>query len=438
MAAGQVTDASDLLGRVSGSSMTPELNRISTEVMLLQGRNDQACKIVDRTRTATADNFWTKADVFCNIVAGNMARAEIGISLLDEAAGEDALFFALYDRLAGGSAELPENDQALTALHFAMMSLSNTSLPVASIENAGNAFLWALAMDKTADINTRFIAAYESLAVGSIPAILPRRLINEGAFLERAEENPNLGQIAALYREAVSATADVEKARLLGEIWAAGERNGSSFAAASLSMPLLSGLTAAEYGDVFELDALRFSLVEKEEAIAALWERAVRRGALRGDFAAREMARKFIARADAYMLISGTTGIARWNAASFDATDFGHGGATTSQENVGLYLAILDAFGEPVSSDLWAAALDVGQTPRSGFSNAVIEKNLKLAAEAGLVGETVALSLAAIGTEGPGKASTETLIAVVNALKTIGLEEEARKIALEAAVSRNL
>lgn len=438
MAAGRVADASDLVNRVPASSMTPELNRISTEVMLLKGENDQACKIVGRTKMATSDNFWTKADVFCNIVAGNMPRAEIGLSLLDETAGEDALFFALYDRLAGGNAALPENGQSLTPLHFAMMSLSKTSLPIGSMKNMGNAILWALAMDKTVGGNTRFAAAYESLAIGSIPAILPRRLISEGAFLEGAEENPGLGQIAALYRETLGAASDADKARLLGELWAVGAQEGSYLAAADLSMPLLSGMTAAEYGDVFELDALRLSLVGKEEATASLWERAVRRGALRGDFSARETARKFITRADAYVLISGTTGIARWNAANFDATDFNHSGAIATGDNAGLYLAILDVFGEPVSSDLWAAALVAGQAPRSGFSNFVIEKNLQIAADAGLMGETVALSLAAIGTEGPGKTSTETLIAVLDALKTIGLETEARQLALEAAVLRNL
>lgn len=438
MAAGLVTDASDLVNRVPASSMTPELNRIAAEILLLQGQNDQACKIVDRTKTATNDNFWTKADVFCNVVAGNMARAEIGVSLLDEAAGDDGLFFALYDRLAGGRTALPENDQPLTALHFAMMSHAEVQLPASSMETAGNAFLWAVAMDKTADINARFTAAYESLSVGSIPAILPRRLINEGAYQDGAEEMPEFGQIATLYREATNSNDEAEKARLLGELWTAGDRDGSYFAASSLSMALLSGLTAAEYGDVFELDALRHALVEKEGANAALWERAVRRGALRGDFAARETARKFIARADAYMLISGTSGIARWNAANFDAADFDHGNAAAFADNAGLYLAALDAFGEPVSNDLWAAALATGQIPRSGFSNLVIEKNLKIASEAGLVGETVALAIAAVGTEGPAKMSTGTLISVLKALKTIGLEAEARQLALEAAVSRNL
>ncbi|MDF2365724.1 hypothetical protein [Sneathiella sp.] len=438
LAAGLVTDASDLVSRVPASSMTPELNRIATEVLLLQGQNEQACKVVDRTKAATVDNFWTKADVFCNIVAGNMPRAEIGITLLDETAGEDALFFALYDRLAGGNADLPETAQPLTALHFAMISLAKAAPSVAVLERAGNAFLWALAMDKTADVNARFTAAYKSLSIGSIPALLSRRLINEGAFLLETEENPSLGQIAALYRDALGASADAEKTRLLGDLWAAGERDGSYLAAADLSMPLLSGMTAAEYGDVFELDALRLSLVGKEEATAALWERAVRRGALRGDFAERETARKFIARADAYMLISGTTGIARWNAVNFDAEDFDHSGAAAPGDNAGLYLAILDVMGEPVPDDLWAAALGAAQTSRPGFSNIVIERNLQSAAGAGLIGETVALSIAAIGSEGPGKTSSETLVAVIRALKAIGLEAEARQLALEAAVSRNL
>ncbi|MZR29277.1 hypothetical protein [Sneathiella litorea] len=438
MDAGLVTDASVLISRVPASSMTPDLNRISAELLLLKGENEQACRILVSNKAAAAGSFWTKADVFCNIVAGNMARAELGISLLYETAGEDTLFFALFDRLAGGKSPLPETGQALNSLHFAMMRLAKVSLPIPLFETAGNEFLWALAMDQSADLNERFVAAYKLLAVGGVPPLLPRQLVSQGALLEGLEDRPDLARIATLYREATSTNADTEMARLLGEIWAAGDRNGSYFAASSLSMPLLSGLTPAEFGDSFELDALRLSLVAKESATAALWERAVRRGALRGDFSARETARKFITRADAYMLISGTTGIARWNAASFNPADFDHAEASSPGENAGLYLAILETFGEPVPEDLWGAALELGQEARLGFSNFVLEKNLQKAAEAGLVGETVALSLAALGKEGPGKASTETLKTVLAALKAIGLEAEARQIALEAAVSRNL
>ena len=103
-----------------------------------------------------------------------------------------------------------------------------------------------------------------------------------------------------------------------------------------------------------------------------------------------------------------------------------------------MYLDILELFAEPVPDKLWADALALGQVPRFGLSNQVIERNLGRAADAGLVGETIALSLAALGEEGPGLASTETLVSVLTALQKIGLTEDARQLALEAAITRNL
>ncbi len=436
--AGLVPDAAELIARIPASSMSPDINRVAVKLHMLRGKNEEACRLADGSQAVAEDNFWTKTDVFCNLISGNMARAEIGINLLDETAGEDPLFFALFDRLAGGSSALPENDQALTPLHFAMMSRAGAHLPYPDIEKAGYAFLWALATDEKANINERFTAAYESLGVGSIPPVLPRRLISAGAFTDGAEEVADLGRIASLYRDAIAATDDLEKARILGELWTAGESDGSYLAASSLTMPLLLQMTPADYGGAFELDALRLSLVAGEEQSAIAWERGVRRGALKGDFAAREAARKRIARASAYMLISGTSGIARWNAATFDVADLDHGEDVAQTENVGLYLNVMEIFGEPVPEDLWSSTLDLGQVPRLSLSNQVIQRNLASAAAAGRVGETVALALSALGEEGPGMVSTETLGAVLTALKTVGLEAEARQLALEAAVSRNL
>ena len=436
--AGLVEDASRLLNRLPRSNMTPELDRAAVELLLLQGKNEQACKEIEGKTVQTPDYFWTKADVFCNVVAGNMARAEIGVNLLDEQAGGDALFFALFDRLAGGKAEIPETDQVITPLHFAMMTLGNVHMPFPQIEKAGYELLWALAKQEKADLNDRFMAAYQSLSVGSMGPELSRSLIAQGALATQPDANEDLARITALYREATGTSEDLEKARIVGDLWTAGEQDGSYLVASKLALPLLLRITPANLGDQFELDALRFLLLAKDTVNAAAWERAVRRGALRGTVEERESARKRIARADAYMLISGAPGIARWNSASFDAAAFLHGEESEGSENVGLLLSILEVLGEPVPDSLWSATLDLGQVPRSGLSNMVTEKNLEIAAKAGLVGETVALSLVALGEEGPAAVSTKTLTAVLSALKLVGLEEEARQLALEAAILRDL
>ena len=50
-------------------------------------------------------------------------------------------------------------------------------------------------------------------------------------------------------------------------------------------------------------------------------------------------------------------------------------------------------------------------------------------------GEVVAISLIMLGDEGPNKAGLVSLNAVIRALRSIGLNQDARAIAVEAAIS---
>ena len=54
------------------------------------------------------------------------------------------------------------------------------------------------------------------------------------------------------------------------------------------------------------------------------------------------------------------------------------------------------------------------------------------------LGETVTYALLALGDGGPGAASALTLDTVVRALRAMGLEREARALALEAVLARAL
>jgi hypothetical protein len=63
---------------------------------------------------------------------------------------------------------------------------------------------------------------------------------------------------------------------------------------------------------------------------------------------------------------------------------------------------------------------------------------LHQAAVAGRVAETIALAAQALGGEGPAGAAPQTLLAVFDALRAVGLDESARALALEAAIAAGL
>ena len=435
--AGLVQDASALLAKIPMAIMTPDLARIQANLRLLQGKNAEVCQQAAVQKQQSKGPFWVKVEIFCNLVDGKVERAELGAALLEEQQSADTVFFDLFDRLAGGKSDISDSDEPLTALHYAMARQGEIKIPFSLAKNAGYDVLWALAAQKTADKNDRLRAAYTSLTVGSLGPALSHTLITEGALAD-APDGGGLGEIATLYRRAATEIDGAAKARIVGELWAAADRDGSYLAAAKLTLPLLENIPATRQNDEFEIDALRFFLAQGDTANAQKWERQVRRGALRGTNAEREAARKRITRVDAYMLMSGAPGIARWNAANFDLSSFADAENLNKGENAGFLLMVLGEFGEAIPDKLWSEALTVGQVPRASFSNLVIEKNLVLASEAGRVGETVALALTVLGDGGPSKVSTTTLATVLSSLKRIGMEDEARHLAMEAAILRDI
>jgi hypothetical protein len=63
---------------------------------------------------------------------------------------------------------------------------------------------------------------------------------------------------------------------------------------------------------------------------------------------------------------------------------------------------------------------------------------LTLAVRGKRVGETAALSLIALGEDGPARAAPATLQKVIESLMDIGREQDARALALEAALVHGL
>ncbi|MCR9214391.1 MAG: hypothetical protein NXI13_11790 [Proteobacteria bacterium] len=437
--AGLVLDAVALLGRLPPATMTPDLKKMQVELLLLQGQNTEACKQGSSQKTNSKDVFWEKLEIVCNVFEGKLEKAELGATLLEEQDGaSDSIFFDLFDRLAGGKSVLPDNEEPLTALHYAMMREAKLPMSFERLEKAGYDLLWALATQQSADLDERLRAAYKSLAIGSVRPGLSRRLITEGGLQDNSEDASSLARISSLYRQFQAEKDGAEKPTILENIWTEAIKDNSFFAAASLTLPLLQQIPASRQSEEFEFNALRLYLMEGDTANAQGWERIVRRAALRGTPAEREDARKRITRVDAYMLISGAPGIARWNAESFDLWSFAAGSDPKKSANVGLLLSILGDFGQEISPALWSKALDLGQVPRASNSNLVLEKNLEIASEREYIGETIALALTVLGEAGPSGVSTTTLSTVLNSLKRIGMEAEARNLALEAAILRDI
>jgi hypothetical protein len=97
-------------------------------------------------------------------------------------------------------------------------------------------------------------------------------------------------------------------------------------------------------------------------------------------------------------------------------------------------VAILAALGAPVDGTVQSFLL---QNPPQGGARADAGAMLALnaAAERGAVGEGALLAVAAAGEGGPARLDAESVERIIRALRTLRLEEDARRIAMEAILA---
>ena len=99
---------------------------------------------------------------------------------------------------------------------------------------------------------------------------------------------------------------------------------------------------------------------------------------------------------------------------------------------------LLEGLGHQVPDAAWWRVLDASAEPRIRKGDNRLRRAMLRAAEANRRGETITLLLVAFGGETPNIKNAETTAAAVRALRLIGLETEARILALELAATAGL
>ena len=99
---------------------------------------------------------------------------------------------------------------------------------------------------------------------------------------------------------------------------------------------------------------------------------------------------------------------------------------------------LLEGLGHEVPDAAWWRVLNASAKPRTSKGDNRLRRAMLRAAEANRRGETITLLLIAFGGEMPDIENAETTAEAVRALRLIGLETEARKLALELAATAGL
>lgn len=465
-----------------GTDLADLADRVRLRARLIDGLDEAACALARAEAARRRDMLWQKALVYCDVRAGRAGRAQMGLSMLremrpggaaNEGEGEDEGFFRLAERQAGIGAPSVDSLAGASVVAYALLRrYPDMDAPADSQRPGAPWTARAVALGPNGPPALRARAAEQAAAAGALNlnslAMAWRRAVADPRDLATPVSQVMQGETAADRALAHAILAGTTRPdRLLDGLPHVLETSRSR-------TPNLYGLHAALYAPViarldpaadgatpFAVGALARALLASDRTdLAGAWLAALERRAAAGDRDAE----------DAMALLwplfrvadgGGGTGagaalpsdrVLLWRQAL--AARLGETPAARRELDRahGWLLTVMEAAGVPVTAAHWQAltsrrvfmeavaapgtagpdAVGAEAAARPGDESLAV---LRQAAEDGRVGESVARALILLAADGPAASPARTVAATVAALRRVGLERDARRLALAALLA---
>ena len=441
MALGEVPDLNDLLAVVPSRHDDEFVARTRVDGLLLVHDTAEACRLV-RNGIATYHQvpYWQKAMVLCQMIAGEVDQMMLGLDLLRERGGDDdPVFFALAGALFGTEPEIPE-DTRLTSLHLAMLQTIGTPLPAGLVERASPAILVSIAQASNLDFEQRAGAAEAACAMGLLDGATLARSYDGLSFapeelanaISATETMVGPRRRALLYQAARGQSLPASRAEILRVAFEQGEEAGLYQAQVAAYLPLLLEISVTPELSWFAAGAGRALYAAGRYEQAGAWLMLGRQEALIDPQASTAAALLWpYSRLAGGIALTTDGNLAAWRDLRENMGDADLGRGQT------LLRAAFQALGErdPLP---WGQIAAEGEAANRAAPNAALLYALDEASESRRIGETVLLSLIVLGADGPGESHAYALSVALAALGRVGLETEARALAIEAALANGI
>jgi hypothetical protein len=413
-------------------SITPILRRLQIDNALLAGDLDSACAQQSAFRALQSnDNYALELQVFCQFLGGKGNEAGLGIDLLREQKFRDPLFFAAADGLSGLPPGRIEGLTEATPLDLAMIGLAKLPLPESSLASAPAALLPAIARAPGAALDSRLVAAERALAQGTAGPDLFRQIAEQIPFspselaAAATESGKSVKGRALLYKAAQQQTLPAGRAELIQRALAA-----DPSLAPLLYGPMLAALPASPDLAGFAPWAIRALLAGGQSDAAKPWLGVLRADALLSAGSANAAAAvKPVARLAGLGDPLTSSDLAAWKQARNEAP------GDYAKHSL-LLLTLLAALGDMPPENEWLALLDGPPVISGKMARSALSVGLVSAAAGQKRGETALYALLCLGEQRdvePGQFAQ-----IIAALRAVGLERDARQLALELALAYGL
>ncbi len=440
-AMGDLDAVEDLLAVVPQRRGNEGLARVEVDARFLANDYARACALAVEQIALHDSRFWQKAFNFCQALDGEHDKAALGVALLRELGEDDPVFFALMDAFTGSRLPILESLPEPTPLHLAMARAAKVALPPDVIASNRPAVLGAIAVSPYVAIDLRLDAAERAHAAQALDVERLREIYASIPFSAEELANPlsaaatRTGPFgrALLFRSAVAQTVPTAQAEVLLRALELARDGGLYASTVRAFMPVLVRVPPSTEQVWFAPEAVRAFLVEGQYDMARSWFSLLRTSAMFAPESADALAALLpLAR------LAGSPEAETWSPGDMATWWERNRESDGVRDRAEMLFSLFDGLGEPIPEGLWEVLLDGPERTTVAMPHAALWYRLQTAAAASRIGETVLISLLALGEGGPTQADPVVMRQVLISLRGVGLEADARLLAVEAAVAAGL
>jgi len=441
---GDLDGAASLLSVVPSTHREEALSRLAADIAFLRNDTARACETGAAWVDRSSDRYWQKALVFCEALNGAWEKVDFGMRLLIELDENDEVFFALM-RAIGGETGAADHMRArdLRPLDVAMARASRVGLPDpgaeapprwllrAFMDDAGITPANRFAMVEQAEAagiagTSELIAVYESMRVSP-------ELLESAASVAAADPSPT-GR-ALLFRATMAQNSNLGKAQATKQAGEVARERRVLGQMARVYAPVARELAVTSQLAWFAADGALLLLAVNDFEAARSWLGLAEREATFSPELSAAWRRLWpLAR------LAGGDEVSEWRADHlqgwWDWTRETDPGNATARATV--LFGLLEALDEPVPATAWRGLIGQSTPSDASAPSYAITRALSDAIANARVGEAISLIAIAFGTKPLGDLPTSIQVGAVRGLYSLGLEAEARRLALEIAMASGL
>jgi hypothetical protein len=425
---GLVRDMEDLLA--GGGAPTPLLRALQARLDIGLGRKETGCRTIAELRAPSSGlPGRLKGEIlllggYCAAVAGDARAAGLAADLAREEGVVAELPLAVLASVASGNKPRLTLPTRVLLLDLRFLELLGPVDATQVFEKAEPALLGALAADAQSPPRLQIAAAeagmrLNALSADAIAEVYRRQSVSSSALADPAAQAADpLLRRALFFRATELSRSPAQQARFLRAVVDDARRSGFAAQMAAVLAPQIAKVPSTPELGWFAEIAAEISLTAGDPVSAHRWIETA--GGSRHWFALCDLAdsERGGTRPPELVAIEDLAGRGKLSG------DVLHRLAT-----------VLNALDIEVPIALWDAASRLPQ-PSSGYlPETGVLADLARAGKSKEVGRTILLVMRTLGPDGPQAANILALSDAIRALKSVGLEADARALALEALLA---